>query len=422
MNTHWAASNFIFEESEHFRFAYVDGPDRILVHYAREVLEKSYQVLGKILDYFPPGKILVEFYPDHEPFSQISPLTFQDIRTSGTVALCKYNRIMMISPGALIRGYNWMDTLSHEFTHYLLSRKSQNNVPLWLHEGIAKYLESRWRGKREHLNPLMKTVLSSGLEQDYMVSLERMMPSLAKLKNAEEVQLAYAQVATMVDYMTVLKGEKILAKITEDFAQGLTVETILNKRLGMGLDAFQEKWKTFVKEKKFSTIPGLKAFKFRFKNNRSKSAGKQEDQDRLKGAAETHSNDLARLGDILKSRNYLEAATVEYEKAIEGSKTISPILNNKLATTYLLRKEFGKAEALLKRNINSYPSFSTTEVNLGELYYLQGKLGASLRHYQRAIRLNPFNPYVHSRLIEIMDKLKRDEEKDLQARLFSQIE
>ena len=268
----------------------------------------------------------------------------------------------------------------------------------------------------------MKTVLASGLAQDYLVSLDKMMPSLAKLKNAEEVQLAYAEVATMVDYMTALQGESVLAKIIDDFAKGLPVDAVLKKRLGMGLDAFQENWKIFVKEKKFATIPGLKPFKFRFKNNRSRPARKGKDEADRQGAAEAHAEDLTRLGDILKSRDYLEAATVEYEKAIEESQTISPILNNKLAATYLLRKEYAKAETLLNKNIKSYPSFSTTEVNLGELYYLQGKLETSLRHYERAVRLNPFNPYVHSRLIDIMDKLERDEEKDLQARLFSQIE
>lgn len=418
--TYWATSNFVFEESEHFRFAYVDGPDRILVHYAREVLEKSYRVLGKILNYYPSGKTLVEFYPNHEPFSQISPLTFKDIMTSGTVALCKYNRIMMISPGALVRGYNWMDTLSHEFIHYLLSGKSHNNVPLWLHEGIAKYLESRWRGEQEHLNPLMKTALASGLAQDYMISLEDMMPSLAKLKTAEDVQLAYAEVATMVEYITALKGEGVLADITDDFAMELPVDAILKKRLGAGLEEFQKNWKEFVKRKKFAAIPGLRTFKFRFKKNRSLSANKEEDN--YKEVTEAHAQDLTRLGDILKSRNYLEAATVEYEKAIEESKIISPILYNKLAAAYLLRKQFGKAETLLKENIKLYPSFTTTEVNLGELYYLKGDLKTSLLHYELAVRLNPFNPYVHARLIDILEKLNMEEEKDLQARLFSQIE
>jgi tetratricopeptide (TPR) repeat protein len=420
--TYSATSNFVFEESEHFRFAYVDGSDRILVHYAKEALENSYQVLGELFNFFPTEKILIEFYPNHEPFSQISPLTFKDIMTSGTVALCKYNRIMMISPGALVRGYNWMDTLSHQFTHYILSAKSHNNVPLWLHEGIAKYLETRWRKSKEFLNPLMKTVLASGLSQDYMVALEDMMPSLAKLKTAEEVQLAYAEVATMVDYMIELKGEGILANIAEDFAKEQSIDTILKNRLGMNLEEFQKSWKSYVKGKNYSTIPGLKAFKFRFKNDRSKSSSDEKEADTYKEVVDMQAQNLTRLGDILKSRNYLEAATVEYEKAIKESKSISPILNNKLATTYLLRKIFDKAESLLIKNVNSYPYFATTEVNLGELYYLKGSFDNSLKHYQRAVHLNPFNPYVHARLIDIMDKLDKDEEKDLQVRLFSHIE
>ena len=109
----------------------------MLIHYATKVLEKSYETLGNIFNYYPKEKILIEFYPNRESLSRISPLTVNDIATSGTVALCKYNRIMMISPGSLIRGYNWMDTLSHEYTHYILTKKSRNNLPLWMHEGIA---------------------------------------------------------------------------------------------------------------------------------------------------------------------------------------------------------------------------------------------------------------------------------------------
>ena len=90
--------NFISKETEHFIFRFEEGPDEILIHYAEEAMEKSYQVLGEILDYYPKEKVLVEIYPDRKPFAQISPLTLKDILTSGTVALCKYHRIMMISP------------------------------------------------------------------------------------------------------------------------------------------------------------------------------------------------------------------------------------------------------------------------------------------------------------------------------------
>jgi len=104
--THEETKLFATSESKHFIYRYQKGSDEILVHYATKVLEKSYKILGKIFNYYPKEKVLVEFYPNRESFSKISPLTLDDIAISGTVALCKYNRIMMISPGSLVRGYN----------------------------------------------------------------------------------------------------------------------------------------------------------------------------------------------------------------------------------------------------------------------------------------------------------------------------
>lgn len=253
-----------------------------------------------------------------------------------------------------------------------------------------------------------------------MISLEEMMPSLAKLKNAEDVQLAYAEVATMVEYMVSLKGETILAEMTADFAKEMQLEEILQNRLGRNLKEFQADWKKFVKAKTLTVIPGLKSVQFRFKNSRSQSAEKEDDD--YKEVTAGRAQDLTLLGDMLKTRNYIKAAAIEYEKAIKASKTISPILYNKLAGTYLLRKEYDKAESLLKENIRYYPSFTTTEVNLGELYYNKGDIESARQHLEQAVRLNPFNPFVHSRLTDIYQKLERNDQKQLQVQLFSYLE
>ncbi len=417
-NTRKAAANFVSRESEHFIFRYMKGPDEILVHYAEEALERSYQVLGDILDHHPQEKVLVEIYPDRDPLSQVSPLTRQDIITSGTVALCKYNRLMIISPASLVRGYNWMDTLSHEYVHYLLTKKSHNNLPLWMHEGIAKYLESRWREEMNFLTPLMETVLAAGLANDYMIALESMMPSLAKLKTQEDVQLAYAEVATMIDFLVQEKGEPILPGLLNDLAAGQAFESALENRLGMDLDAFQEKWKAMMKLKKLNTIPGLKALQTRFKSNRELEGEEKEYQE----VGERRSQDLTFLGDILKSRNEFKAAIIEYEKAFEESETQSPILFNKIAGTYLILKNYDQAESHLKKSLQHYPDFHTTLSNLGELYFEIGRYPDALDYFQKAVRINPFNPFVHLRLIKIYDILKMKDEKKLQEALYRFIE
>lgn len=420
-NTHEATSVFVTQESEHFIFRYIDGPDQVLIPYAKEVMEKSYQVLGKILGYFPKQKVRVEIYPDRIPFSRISPLTLKDIMTSGTVALCKYNRIMMISPGSLVRGYSWMDTLSHEYVHYLLSSKSHNNAPLWLHEGIAKYLETRWRKDADYMTPIMETILADGLANDYMVALEDMMPSLAKLKNAEDVQLAYAEVATMVDYMVQQNGEAVLIQLATALAEGSPFEAALEAAIGKGLSEFQADWKKHMAGRKLKTIPGLTVLKFRFKNQRSAGTDDSAEQAALREAGNQRAHDLTMLGDILKSRQYVQAAIVEYQKAIDESKMLSPVLYNKLAGTYLLQKDFAKAEVLLRKSLNYYPQFTTTLTHLGELYYMKKDYTAAEEFFQEAMRINPFNPLVHSRLINIYATLGQTEKKEQQGLLYSYI-
>src|SRR5256886_16826522 len=109
-------------------------------------MKKAHAALTQDLGYSPPGKVRVEVYETAQALARVSPLTVAEIKASGTIALCKYNRLMITSPRALLRGYAWLDTLSHEFVHYLVTRKGRNSVPIWLQEGLAKFLETRWRG------------------------------------------------------------------------------------------------------------------------------------------------------------------------------------------------------------------------------------------------------------------------------------
>ena len=69
----------------------------------------------------------------------------RDIEVSGAIGICKFNKIMLLSPRNLARGYRWTDALSHEYIHYIVVQLSHNRAPIWLHEGIAKYFESAWR-------------------------------------------------------------------------------------------------------------------------------------------------------------------------------------------------------------------------------------------------------------------------------------
>jgi Tfp pilus assembly protein PilF len=59
---------------------------------------------------------------------------------------------------------------------------------------------------------------------------------------------------------------------------------------------------------------------------------------------------------------------------------------------------------------------------MGEVYFSNREYETAQVYFKKAVRINPFNPFVHMRLIHVYDKLGLTGEKELQARQFSYID
>ena len=102
---------------------------------------------------------------------------------------------MATSPRALMRGYPWLDTVSHEFVHFLVTHKGRNTVPIWLQEGLAKFLETRWRGEPgKAIDPAQEDLLVRAAKKKELIPFAAMHPSIAKLPTQEKAALAFAEV------------------------------------------------------------------------------------------------------------------------------------------------------------------------------------------------------------------------------------
>ena len=116
-----------------------DGDHLDRLGLAGEILDTAWETIGTDLGYKPADPIRVELLGAPSDLAKLSPLTEAEIETTGTIALSKYNKRMVVSPRATIFGYPWMDTLAHEYTHLIVSRISQDTVPVWLQEGLARF-------------------------------------------------------------------------------------------------------------------------------------------------------------------------------------------------------------------------------------------------------------------------------------------
>lgn len=401
------ASKFQEKASTHFIFRYIQKKDEILVDYALPVLEKAYEEIGKDLDHFPQSKIIVEVYPDVDSFCKASTLTKEEIDTSGTVAICLFNRLMITTPRVLLHGYAWLDTLAHEYVHYVITRKTRNRTPIWLHEGVAKYEEARWRrAEGEGFSSISESLLAEAIENNYFITFEQMHPSLAKLKKHEDTVLAFAEVQSAVEYILKKGGYNLLRKIFEIIAEGESAENAVASVLQIPFAQFEQEWQEYLRKSDLKKIPGIQLMPIHFKKSESEKSDVEDVSEIEAGNARKH----AKLGDILRRENRSDAAIVEYEKAYQVAGLISPQILNKLALAYLLNTQYEKAENILITTRQYYPDYPTTYVTLGELYQRKKEYDKALESLALASQINPYNPFVHQAMFNICQNMGKKEE------------
>ena len=398
---------FVAQESEHFVVRTPPGKDEILAPIALWALEQAYARVTVAFDWKPNHKIPVDVLHDPKGLASVSTLTEKEILTSGTIALCKYNRLMITSPKALARGYSWLDTLAHEFVHLVVSEKSRNNVPVWMHEGLAKYSETLWRGQAGlALDPASENLLAKGVKTGKLITFEQMHPSMAKLPSQEDTALAFAEVFTVVEMLEKEKPGR-LNVVIDALAQGATMDQALVKGTGSDLKGLQKEWRAYLKKRPFRLVPGAEPAKLTFvADARRGTQGheEQEDEAALDEAKTKAGRRHVRLGNLLRERARARAATVEYEKALVHVGSASPSLSNRLAGLYLELGELERAEKVLSTTEKVHPDDPQTHVLLGRLAMRREDWQAARTRYERATWEAPFNPEIHVALAVVGDK------------------
>jgi tetratricopeptide (TPR) repeat protein len=408
--------SFKRHESAHFILFVDDKRDAILVPHALDALEKSYEAIGAELGYFPKEKVRVEVAPDATSFNAISTLSLRDIEETGAVGICKFNKLMIISPRALSFGYRWVDSLSHEYLHYVIVSLSNNQAPIWLHEGMARFYETRWRkpapaqqAHEDYLTPANQTLLVQALEKNQFVGFKKMEPSLIHLDTPEQVQLAYAEAASAVDFINQSKGKAGVRELLATLKDRPTAEAV-EKVYGMAFDAFETKWKAFLKAKGLKPIEGSRVRRLRVK----KDQREDEEVVELREIQSAIARNRTHLADQMLAKGRPVAALNEYQRALQASPQ-SPVILNKLGRVMIEQNRAEEALTLLKKALDIDPDSSNTYVQLGRGYHLTKNFKEARSVLEEAIQLNPFHPLIYRLLTEVYAALG-DSEKARQAK------
>jgi len=386
--------------------AHHPGADRVLVDGVIDSLTAARERIAPLLGGVTPVPLRIEIYPTGASFVVASGLPPEAVKTTGVIAISKWHRLLITSPRALGRGYGWQDTIVHEWIHLVVSWHTRDQAPVWLQEGIAKSLDTLWRLDDYAMPVRSQSALAQAIRDDDFVTFEEMHPSMAFLPSADRTALAYAQVATMTDFLRnggdESPTEEPLVKVLELVAEGVDAkEAVARVYNGGDFDGFEADWKAHLEgldlvQERLASLPVVLDGEGDEYDNDPSLAGRED----LAGKA--------RLGDLMVMREHFEAGLVYYEQAAPEGEPPGPVLTLHTAEALVALGREREAENLLRENLAFYDESAANHRLMAELLLKDGRKLNAQKHLLQSAAINPYDVAVHEALVTLYEEAGDD--------------
>ena len=385
--THETLRDYETQRHGHFEVRYSPGVDELLVPYAIDTLKAVEKAMEEELGATMVGPVRLEIYPDADSLAKVSTLSVAAIRKTGTIALCKWGRLMIASPRALLRGYPWLDTIAHEYVHLIITKATLDRAPVWFQEGTAKFMETRWRNALPKLrhDPASARVLYEAATTGELLPFERLHPSIALLPTQRDAALAFAQVSSFMERFYREHGRAGLQEALEHIADGIDAREALEKVSDRSWKELEKSWQ--IELSKLPKPPSVRMLPRHL-------ADEANENDELATVERERARKYARLGDLLWSRSRPAAASVEYAKAHKAA-PLDPVVASRYARSAIAGGRPEDAIKPLSQTLRFYPTHAPSHSNLATALFQSGRKDQAIGAAQRAIAHNPFDPQPH---------------------------
>ena len=238
-------SGYAVLETEHFVIKFDRAKDEILVKaMARFLEEEAYPAVCKRMGYEPQGKTLLEVFnharntDGHGWFSA----RMVGLPSIGTVGACAGQMFAVTSPGSLEQRFNWARVLKHELVHVVNLQQTDFNVPHWYTEGLAVVSEDVARPAE------WNELLARRLAADDLFDLKTINFGFIRPASAQNWALAYCQAALYADYLEVLAGPEVHARMLGAYAKSADTEKVIQAVLNISQDEFEAGYRSHLRE------------------------------------------------------------------------------------------------------------------------------------------------------------------------------
>lgn len=199
--------------------------------------ERWHSILSSRLKFSPGAITPIYLYPDRSSFSRATGVEPGE-RIVG-LAHTRTHKVQVDASGAFgdIEG-----VIPHELVHVFLSHYLRGNsprLPLWMHEGLAKYLADDWTGADVEL----LAHYAAGGRLMPLDSLRRTFPS-----DEEQRAVAYVQSYSAVKYMADTYSPQSLLDLLSEMRSGKLFDEALFLSIGRKPAEFEDEWRQYLWE------------------------------------------------------------------------------------------------------------------------------------------------------------------------------
>lgn len=235
-----AEEGFYVEFTQHFRLSYdLDrGEVRGEIQQVSQLLEEAYQSFSEAFVIRPAdngGPLIRVVLYTREGFDRVTGI--------GPWAGGVYDGTIRVPVGDLSRELvRVRGVLRHELLHAFVQEKGGMQVPAWLNEGLAQWLEhDRPSGRLIEVDRARRALVGREL-----YALESLSGSLSSWEDPAEIELAYAQSLALVGWIADryqnngVQSVGVLFEMVEGCARGVSAGVTFQQRIGLTLEAVQQ--------------------------------------------------------------------------------------------------------------------------------------------------------------------------------------
>ena len=216
-----------------FQLYSVSG-DPVLAHTALRISREGLQRILSVLPGDTPHPIPIYIYPSADEMRSALRLAGRDWVGAHTDLKSNVILVYAASPESAA---DLQNTLPHEIAHLVIKWRAgdeSNHVPLWLHEGIAVNNETR-------PDSALGAILTENLASSTLLPIE----SLCTLfpSEQESALLAYAESASLVDYVLTRYGNQQLGQLLAAYGEGADCNDGIERAFGISLAELEADWR-----------------------------------------------------------------------------------------------------------------------------------------------------------------------------------